>query len=65
MVDPAQAAFEPRLELRRILAKVVQQAGRIGPVTSAELGRALAGEVGHLMQMFTQRLPVGAVPLAG
>ena len=47
MVDPARAAFEPRLELLRILTEIVQQTGDAAPLAGAELGRALAGEVGH------------------
>jgi hypothetical protein len=66
MVDPARAAFEPRLELILILSEIVQQAGRVTPLAGAELGRVLVREGGDPVQMVVQRLPVGAVrPVGG
>ena len=44
----ARAAVEIPLELRRILAEIVQQTGGVPPLAGAELGRALAREGGHL-----------------
>jgi hypothetical protein len=37
----------------------------VAPVAGAELGRAVVGEAGDLVEMLAQRLPVGAVAPAG
>ena len=65
MVDPDRTAFEPRLEVCRIFAEIMEQTGDVPPLAGAELGGAGVGEVGDLVQVLTQGLPTGAVAPAG
>jgi hypothetical protein len=53
------------LEIRIIFAEIVPETQQVPPLAGAELGRAFPREVGHALQMHAQRLPVGAIGLAG
>jgi hypothetical protein len=53
------------LEIWIAFSEIVPETQQVAPLAGAELGRALAREVGHLVQMRAQKLPVGAVRPSG
>lgn len=58
VIDPASISSQPRLERRRVLAKVVQQAGGAARIGGGELTRAPGGGVlPDACQVVAQRVP--------
>jgi hypothetical protein len=51
------ASMQPRLELRRVLSKIVKDASQPASAFGAELGRRSRGETGNFDEVLTQWLP--------